>query len=133
DFQTSASVGADRLKRVGVPPEFVQMVPSRVESRDRTYGSAVALKEWLREHNEQLRTFNIFTEGAHARRTRLMFQEAFGSDIRIGVISVPSPDFQTKRWWHYSEGVEEVIQETIEYLYGKFLFRPSPHGREESN
>ena len=53
DFYTSASVGADLLKKAGVPDESLQMVPSRVIARDRTYSSAVALREWFRDHNLQ--------------------------------------------------------------------------------
>src|ERR1700733_10197415 len=37
DFQTSASVGADLLKKNGLPGQFVQMVPSHVMAKDRTY------------------------------------------------------------------------------------------------
>jgi uncharacterized SAM-binding protein YcdF (DUF218 family) len=120
DFQTSASVGADRLKSAGIAA--VQMVPSRVNGRDRTYSSAVALREWLQEHHEQLSSFNVVTEGAHARRSRLMFQRAFGPEVRVGVISIRSPDFDAKHWWYYSEGTEEVVQETIAYVYAKFFF-----------
>src|SRR4030095_1690 len=43
DYNTSASVGAEALKKAGIPPDLVQMVPSRVFGRDRTYSSAVAL------------------------------------------------------------------------------------------
>jgi uncharacterized SAM-binding protein YcdF (DUF218 family) len=123
DYQTSASVGADLLKQAGAPAELVQMVPSHVIGRDRTYSSAVALREWLREHNLQPRAINIVTEGAHARRTRLLFQKALGPKIPVGVISISSPDFDAKRWWYYSEGVEDVIDEGIGYLYAISLFR----------
>src|SRR6266566_6224775 len=51
DYNTSASVGADRLRKSGLANGSVQMVPSRVMDRDRTYGSAVALRDWLRDHN----------------------------------------------------------------------------------
>ena len=53
DYQTSASVGADLLKKAGVPADLVQMVPSHVMGRDRTYSSAIALRNWLREHDMQ--------------------------------------------------------------------------------
>ena len=49
DYSTSASIGAGRLKGAGVPTDAVQMVPSRVSARDRTYGAAVALRDWFRE------------------------------------------------------------------------------------
>jgi len=38
------------------------------------------------------------------------------------VIAVPSPDFDARRWWLYSEGVGEVVTEGVAYLYAKFLF-----------
>ena len=126
DYQTSASVGADLLKNTGVAPEFVQMVPSRVMDRDRTYSSAIALREWFREHNMlEAKSFNVLTEGAHARRTRLLFQEAFGEGVKVGIIAVPNPDYDAKYWWRYSEGVKDVLMEGAAYLYAKFLFWPS--------
>ena len=36
DFNTSASVGADLLKKAGIPREAIQMVPSHVNDRERT-------------------------------------------------------------------------------------------------
>src|SRR5205807_8903306 len=56
DYHTSASVGADELKNLGVPSQVVQMVPSRVMNRDRTYASAVALREWFREHDMTMKS-----------------------------------------------------------------------------
>jgi uncharacterized SAM-binding protein YcdF (DUF218 family) len=84
----------------------------------------VALGKWFDQHQLQVRGINLVTEGAHARRSRLLFQEALGEDIKVGVIAVPSPDFDPKRWWRYSEGVEDVVDEGIGYLYAKFLFYP---------
>ena len=124
DYNTSASVGTDLLKNAGVPPESVQMVPSRVMDRDRTYGSAVALREWFREHNMAVQSLNVLTEDAHARRTRLLFQEAFGEGVKVGIIAVPNPDYDAKHWWRYSEGVKDVLMEGVAYLYAKFFFWP---------
>jgi DUF218 domain len=124
DYSTAANVGAGLLRKAGVPEELIHPVPSHVSGRDRTYNSAVALKNWLREHNVSVRAVNVLTEGAHARRTRLLFQEAVGTDIAVGIISVSSPDYDRKHWWRYSEGVREVVGETIAYVYAKFLFWP---------
>lgn len=131
DYQTSASVGAELLKHAGAPEELVQMVPSHVIGRDRTYSSAVALRNWLEQHDLRPRAINIVTEGAHARRTRLLFRRALGPNIAVGVISIPSPDFDAKRWWYYSEGVEDVIEEGIGYLYAISLFRMEETPRTE--
>jgi uncharacterized SAM-binding protein YcdF (DUF218 family) len=125
DYQTEASVGADLLRKDGIPNDLVQMVPSRVKDRDRTYGSAIAFRNWLHEHNFSLRSVNVLTEDVHARRTRLLFQKALGDNVKVGIISVPSPDYDAKHWWRYSQGVKDVVVETLGYVYAKLIFRPS--------
>jgi hypothetical protein len=114
DYNTSASVAAEGLKKFGVPDDLVQMVPSRVFARERTYSSAVALRDWFRDHNLPIHSFNV-----------LLYKEAFGKNATIGVIAVSNPDYDPKDWWRYSEGVREVIGESIAYIYGKFFFYPS--------
>src|SRR5438876_1737411 len=125
DFYTSASVGADLLRKNGLASGSVQEVPSRVMDRDRTYGSAVALRNWLREHNMSVSGVDVVTEDLHARRTRLLFQKALGDKVAVGVIAVPNPDYDPKRWWHYSAGVREVVSEAAAYVYTTLLFCPS--------
>lgn len=132
DYQTSASVGADQLEKFGVPSEAVQMVPSRVIGRDRTYSSAVELRDWFRDHTIPVRSFNVLTEDFHARRTRLLYQKAFGKDVVIGIIAIPSPDYDARHWWRYSDGVREAVGESIAYLYAKFLFFPSRSSSAEN-
>ena len=125
DYQTSASVGEETLKTLGLPGEDVQMVPSHVNGRDRTYSSAVSLREWFLEHGVAVNSMNVLTEECHARRTRLLYQKAFGSNVKVGIINVPNPDYNPNEWWRYSDGVREVIGESIAYLYAKFFFHPS--------
>ncbi len=125
DANTVASVGAALLEKYGIPPECIQRVPAHEVGRDRTYTSAVALRDWFQAQGLKIRGFNIYTEDAHARRTRLLFQEAFGPEVAVGVISIPDPDYNPARWWRYSEGVRTVVGETIAYLYARLLFHPS--------
>jgi uncharacterized SAM-binding protein YcdF (DUF218 family) len=124
DYSTAASVGAGHLKAAGMPPGFVQMVPSRVMERDRTYNAAVALRDWLRDHGESVKALNVLTEDVHARRTRLLFQQAFGDQVRIGIISAPNPDYDARYWWRYSEGVRTTVGECIAYTYARVFFLP---------
>ena len=132
DYNTSASVGADRLKAAGLSPEFVQMVPSRISDHDRTYSAALALRNWFREHHAGVQSINVATEDVHARRSRLLFQKAFGSGVNIGIISIPNPDYDSTHWWRYSEGVKEIISEGAAYIYASlFLYlADSPQGEK---
>jgi uncharacterized SAM-binding protein YcdF (DUF218 family) len=131
DFYTSASVGADLLKKWGVPDGRLQMVPSRVMDRDRTYGAAVALRTWLREHHTPVSGINVVTEDLHARRTRLLFQKALGKDVQVGIIAVANVDYPANRWWHYSHGLKDVVSESAAYLYARLLFFPSEPAHPE--
>ena len=124
DYNTSASLAAGRLKAAGFSPELIQMVPSRVSERDRTYSSAVALRDWFRDNHVSVHGINIVTEDVHARRSWLLFQKALGPGVKVGVIAVPNPDYDAGQWWRYSEGVKEVVSEGVAYLYAKFFFWP---------
>jgi uncharacterized SAM-binding protein YcdF (DUF218 family) len=123
-YSTSASIGAGRLRSAGIPADKVNMAPSRINARDRTYNSAIALKETLRAQNLRVAAINVLTEDVHARRTRLLFQKAFGDETIVGVIAVPNPDYDADHWWRYSQAVREVIGECISYAYARLFFFP---------
>jgi hypothetical protein len=132
DYNTSASVGGELLKRDGIPSESLQIVPSRVMDRDRTYGSAIALRNWFRENNMPVTGINVVTEDVHARRTRLLFSKAFDDNVAVGIIAISNPDYDSGHWWRYSEGVKDVFSEGAAYLYAKFLFYPSVSSGNEN-
>jgi hypothetical protein len=125
DYYTAASVAAEGLKKIGIPKDVIQMAPSHVLGRERTYSSAIALRDWFRDHNLAIHSFNVLTEDCHARRTQLLYQEAFGKTVAVGIIAVSNPDYNPKDWWRYSDGVREVIGESIAYMYARFFFYPS--------
>lgn len=122
---TYADMGASKLRRLGLPTDLIQPIPCLVQKKDRTYSSALAVKQWLAEHGLHPKQINVVTDGAHARRSRLLFQKAFGPEVTVGIIAVPDPQFDPDYWWRTSEGFREVVGETIAYLYARLLFHPS--------
>jgi uncharacterized SAM-binding protein YcdF (DUF218 family) len=126
DLNTYANIGAIALQKAGLPASAVQMVPSHESGRDRTYSSALALRAWFKTVGIKVGSFNVITEDAHARRTWLLFQKAFGPEVSVGVIAIPDPDYDPAHWWRYSEGVRVVLGETIAYVYAAFFFHPAP-------
>jgi uncharacterized SAM-binding protein YcdF (DUF218 family) len=131
-YNTSASIGASRLRAAGVPSDAIQVVPSFVKDRDRTYSAALALREWLQRNEPTIKRVNVLTEGVHARRSRLLFQKALGDDFQVGIIAVPNSDYDANRWWRYSEGVKEIISEGAAYLYVRLFFSPDLKGAQAS-
>jgi hypothetical protein len=123
-FNTMAHAGTCGLQALGLPIQKIQTVPALTSDRDRTYSSAIALRDWLRVNHASVHAVNVMTLDVHARRTRLLYQKALGPRIDVGVISIPSQDYPGNDWFHYSEGVKEVISEAGAYIYARFLFYP---------
>ena len=119
-----ANVAYDRFKWMGVNPDLMTAVPARIKYRNRTFESAVALRKWIDENHLPVSSFNLVTVGPHARRSRLLFEEAFDGKARIGIISIENREYDPKRWWKYSEGVKEVLGEGVGYLYARLFFHP---------
>jgi uncharacterized SAM-binding protein YcdF (DUF218 family) len=122
--RNDAVIVADQFLEMGIPAEKVHAVPSGAPERDRTYTSAAVLRGWFEQQGGLPVRINVVTQGAHSRRSRLLFQAAFGGEVEVGVISVPDPDYDATTWWNYSEGVKEVLSEGAAYLYARFLFHP---------
>jgi len=100
-------------------------VPIHVSQRDRTYNSALALKEWCIQSGNTLASFNLLSAGPHARRSYMLFRRALGPKMAIGIVSLKSVDDETMNWWQTSAGVRNVIGECLAYLYAALIFHPS--------
>ena len=127
---TYADWAASRLGRLGLTAATVTSVPCRNQKRDRTYSSALAVKAWFDGHGLKVKSFNLLTLGPHARRSRLLFQKAFGPEVQVGVIAVEQQDYNPARWWRTSEGVREVVGEALAYGYARLLFYPTEADRQ---
>jgi len=125
---TYAQMALKRLQRIGgdLPHVFAVSSPELMPEpvRDRTYAEAMAVKKWLKDQGVSVRSINVLTVGPHARRSRLLFQKAFGADVEIGVIAVKNREYDPHVWWRYSEGVKEVLSEGGAYFYARLLFWP---------
>ena len=122
---TYADWGAQRLQRYGLSGVPITPVPCYVERRDRTYTSALAVKQWLEKNRPEATAIDVLTLDAHARRSRLLFQKALGDKIIVGIIAVPDVEYDPEHWWRSSEGVREILGEGIAYAYARFFFWPS--------
>jgi hypothetical protein len=119
---TYAYIAARTLRKQGLSSEEVEMVPTFKVDRDRTYSSALVLRDHFRQKGLSPQSLNVVTLGVHARRTRLLYEKAFGHEVKIGIISMPNQEYDNRHWWKYSEGVKEILSEGFAYLYARFIF-----------
>lgn len=124
EFETYAEFGEATLEKMGVAVDQVHSVPAPQVDKDRTYASALALKEWLQQRSLPTHNVNVLSMGCHSRRSRLLFQRAFGPGTTIGITALEEPGWFRKPWWATSYGVRGVLNEVMAYGYARFLFDP---------
>ena len=110
------------LLKAGWPNDKLVAVPSAEVLKDRTYAAALALKEWLDRSKTPARSLTLYSGGAHARRSWLLYRMALGSQTQVGIIASRDLRYDGKRWWRTSEGVRDILNESIAYVYAKILF-----------
>jgi len=123
-YKTSGELSAAILKKFEISEKaIVPIIPKPVE-RDRTFASALAVKNWLDQNNIQPKGINLFSIGPHSRRSWMLYKEAIGKEIPVGIIAFENREYDPKRWWKTSSGVRIVLSETIAYIYAKLVFDP---------
>jgi len=123
EFKSYAELGTATLLKMGLRTNEVQAAPAPFARQDRTYTSAVYLRKWIQDHGLQPRRLNLMTLGPHARRSRLLFEKAFGKNTVVGVLAINPRDYDQQRWWRSSQGFRTVMSEAIAYGYVRVFFR----------
>ena len=109
--------GEAALRRLGLSTNEVTAVPAPPTHRDRTYLSAIALRDYLKVNDFHLESVNVLSLGAHTRRSGLCFGRAFGAKVSIGTIAIENLEYDPNRWWKFSEGVKEIAGESLAFTY----------------
>ncbi len=122
NYGTYAELGAATLGKLGANTPSPQAVSAADVYRDRTFTSALALRDWLKARGPMPAKINLVSLGAHARRSRLLFNKVFGPNVEIGIIAVPDRGYDANKWWRSSQGFRSVTDEFIGYLYARFIF-----------
>ena len=123
EYQTFADRGAASLLKMGLTTNEVQAVPAPFARQDRTYTAALALRNWWRAHSLAPREVQLMSEGPHARRSRILYRKALGSEVRVGITAIQDQNYDPKHWWRSSAGFRNVLDETIAYVYVTLFFR----------
>jgi uncharacterized protein len=102
---------------------YTATIPNTI-LRDRTYATAVALKMTFEEWDSKVESFDLYSMGAHSRRSYLMFRKVFPT-MKIGLIADTDLSFEPKSWYKTSRGFRIVFSELISYFYSRLFFYPA--------
>ena len=125
DRTSSAELAAGRLRELGVDESRIVMLAVPWVERHQTYTSAVTLRNWLISSKTETTGVNVFTLGAHARKSLVLFRRALGPEMKVGVIAGTEDTYDTQRWWLSARGTYVVARKVLGYLYA--VCWPFPH------
>ena len=130
-WKTFAERGAGYLTSHGLSEVPVVAVPAPASAQDRSFLSAVMVREWAQRAGVKLDAIDLFTAGVHARRSRLLYRMALGERVQVGVFAARPIDFDPERWWASSQGAKLVMGETISLVWTHCCFWPAAPGSHE--
>jgi len=128
---TWADYAANGLRARGLAADVVTSVPAPASAQERTFRSAVTLRDWIAAEHLAVDRIDVVTRGPHARRTRRLYELAFDGDARIGIVSARPDEYDPAHWWRSSEGAKNVLGEAIGWGWTLCCFHPGPRGSRE--
>jgi uncharacterized SAM-binding protein YcdF (DUF218 family) len=114
---SDAEIAKRNLLNNGVPAEEIIFAQAPAASIHRTFTTAAACKTELQRSGLTPKSVVVFVRGAHARRSRMVFQKVFGPDVQVGVIGWRNPLDGQQRWWRSSERAEDFLKESVGCLF----------------
>lgn len=128
---TWAEHAAKELRERGVSDASMQVIATPTSLRDRTFLSAVMVREWIASRSDTVTSLDVISLGPHGQRSRRLYRRVFGDDFKIGIVSAPSREYDPPHWWRSSEGTKSVITEATGLAWTLCCFHPGPPGSRE--
>src|SRR5271165_2784740 len=117
DPRNYAEMAEQALVRFGVPRDRVIAAPTEGIERERTFKSAVAAWQALRDRGIRPLALNVFTLGPHARRSQLVYEKVFWPDSQVGVVAWAAPSYDTEPRWRDRTRIKCLLKETVGYPF----------------
>lgn len=127
-WKTYAERAAGFLRAQGVA---ATAVPAPASAQDRTFLSAVKVREWAGRGGVTIDALDLYSAGAHARRSRALYRMAFGPGVEIGVLAAAPHGYDPRHWWTTSAGAKTVVIEGLSLIWTTCCFWPPPPDTHE--
>jgi len=111
-----ADLAVATLVALGVPAGRLVPVPAGDARVERTRACARALGAELDRRGLDAAALDLYTEGAHARRSRAVFADELGASRTLGVVALPPNGYDAEHWFASSAGVKTTLVELIGWM-----------------
>ncbi len=130
-YKNYAEQSAAFLLSQGLDLKKLIVIATPASAQDRTFLSAVMVREWFQQQNSTPQSFDVFSQGVHARRTQTLYKKAFQQIQEIGIYASKPADYVLSSWWTTSVGAKSVITESIGLAWVACCFNPGSYGSQQ--
>lgn len=112
-----ASLAKNLLEAQGIPPERIVVCIASETNSHRSHAMALSVRDAVLHAGFEPKGMNIMAPAAHARKTWLAYRRAMGPEFPVGIVAVPTEDYNPAYWWKTSQGAKWVIANGVGWLY----------------
>lgn len=131
EYKSYADSAAAFLKKNGINQSDITSLPTPDSAQNRTFLSAVIVRDWLIKQKNKTQVIDVISEGVHARRTLTLYQMAFANKRDIGIMAGKSEEYLLESWWQTSTGIKTVISEVVGLTWVACCFDPGEYQSHE--
>jgi hypothetical protein len=130
-WKSFATRAAQYLRTNGAVKVPVIALPAPNSAQERTYLSAVMVRDWAQRSGIELGAIDVFTADVHARRSRIVYRMAMGHTVEVGIIAARATEYDDVRWWASSAGAKSTMGELLSVAWTTCCFWPDAGGLNE--
>lgn len=127
EFDNYAEASAAVMLKKGIDKSELIVLPTPDSAQNRTFLSAVIVRDWLLDNHISNRYLDVFSADVHARRTHILYKMALGAEYNIGIIAANPSEFDLQYWWRTSVGAKSVVTELVGLLWVQCCFNPGKY------
>jgi hypothetical protein len=119
---------AEYLQTQDLAQDMIAIVNSPYSAQNQTFLNAVMAREWFKQEGVSLSHLDVFSSGVHTRRSRDLYQQAFGDQVAIGIVAAQPLNFDPAHWWRTNGTGKGVAVEFANWVLTKCCFHPGDPG-----
>jgi hypothetical protein len=120
NFGSVAEFARKKLLLMGIDSTRVIAIPCKSVRINRTLKSVLAVQDWLKTSDIEVKGINIVSLGAHARRTWMTYNKIMNKKCEIGIISLPD----NKNRYSKGHRILTTLREAFGLIYYWFILLP---------
>lgn len=111
---------ANRIVAMGISRNRIIECYATETDSQRSEAMAIAVRDTLLHGGIATKGVNLIAPAAHARKTWLVYHRTLASEAPVGIIAVPTGDYDPAHWWRTTQGAKWVISNGIGWVYEWF-------------